>query len=135
MHGGMAAKYKKGHKKRGGTPQTTGLYSRYLRDPEEKRVYKDAEVDNLDEEIRIAKAKLSWAIRKHRDAPDGGVITARSSGVGGDSTKIQLWIDIVERHLDNVRKLVATRASIRSNTQPDEDLKGYEEWVAANRSQ
>lgn len=134
MHGGGKVRFVPGSKHRNNTPQKHGLYSKFIRNKDERRIYRRADVDKIDDEIRVAKAKLAWSLRQHMRQPDGGVVVSESNGPQGSSTKIMLWIEIVERHLDNVRKLVATRAALKGLKEEDEDLETYEQWLANNKS-
>ncbi len=109
MHGGAKAKIPPGDPRRGGAAVATGIYARHLHDdsPVRLRAYLDAKVGDLDEEIRVAKAYLAWAIEQHQLDPDSG-----PEVTSGRITSYRLWETIVGEHQDKVRKLELARSKI-----------------------
>lgn len=131
VHGGPNERAAPGDPMRPGRPPVLGLYSKFVL-PEERDAYTRAPVGTLDEEIRLAKAKLAWAQQQHRRDPNGGTEVEY-----GGRTKIRLWADVVREHLDNVRKLELGRAQIDSLNpagDPSDALPEHEAWLEATRS-
>lgn len=128
FHGGAKAKIPPGDPGRGGAAVKHGLYAKFLRDPDEKRVYAEARALDLEEEVRVAKGKLAWTLKKHAKDPDGGVVV----GVTEHGDRIKPWIEIVQAHLDNLRKLVLALKEIGQYGHDDE-LETYEEWLKSAR--
>jgi hypothetical protein len=109
MHGGAKAKIPPGDPRRGGAAVTTGIYSKYLRPdtPVTIDAYLAAKVGDLDEEIRVAKAYLAWAIEQHQGDPLGGIQYSF-----GRVQSWRSWETIVGEHQDKVRKLELARSKI-----------------------
>lgn len=130
FHGGGKAKFPPGDPRRGGVERRTGLYARHL-PPEQLEAFDAAALGNLDQEIRLAKANLDWAVQRWTEDPLGGVVTTR----GDKSITERLWVDIVREHGEHVRKLEAARAVILAGEPPpNENVEAYEIWRASAKT-
>ncbi len=108
MHNGDAQVAPPGHPRRGGAPEQHGLYSRHLK-PEQREAFDRARLGSLDDEIRLAKAKLDWATRKWAQDEDGGLVTMR-----GEAEVIRPWTDVVGEWEERVRRLELARQQLLS---------------------
>jgi len=115
---------------KGGPPIKHGLYARHLT-PEMLEAFKAATVDTLDPEIRLAKAKLDWAVGKWVGDPDGGVIT--SDGPRG--TGFLPWAEVVRMHQESVAKLIESRAKHCKVDPGSRPLTTYKTWLKARQGQ
>jgi hypothetical protein len=93
------------------------MYSRHLNGPL-LAAYEKAEVGTLSYDIKVAKAKLDWALEKWRADPDGGPVTSQSESTSeagsSSSTTRKLWSDIVESHHKTVKDLERAHHEITS---------------------
>jgi hypothetical protein len=128
MHGGNQHKLPEGQ--RGGAKPTSFLYRRHLH-ASEREAFDAAAVDSIDDEIRLAKANLDAAVKAWAADPRGGVVQSR-----GDSViRERLWFDIVREHVECVAKLLRTRIAMGLGSGGgEEDIDGYESWLAAQRA-
>lgn len=115
MHGGTAQLTPLGDPRRGGRPVTTGLYVRHLR-TSILEGFQGARPGTLDDEIRLAKALLDWAVEKFIANPTGGIpIHVSSDSSLPNSRKVvtfKPWTEVVAMHEDRVRRLEEARARI-----------------------
>jgi hypothetical protein len=98
-------------------PPTSFLYRRHLRG-EEAAAFDAAPLGKLDDEIRLAKANLDAVVAKSREkgAADGIVISR------GKVTSYRLYTDIIQDHLDHIRRLEEGRRKLLD--QSFDDAKG-----------
>ena len=84
----------------------------------------------LDDEIRLARAKLDWAVAQWVADPKGGAPVYLRTSDGGRQVRVRLWSDVVGEHLNTVRKLFVARAKFQHATSPEDDLMQYDVWLA-----
>ncbi len=116
-HGGAKARIPRGDRRRGGPNGHCGIYRRWLTD-EEKDCYDETLLGNLDDEIRVVKAKLAWIVKTHSANPEGGIKVEARKGTGV-SVKMVPYIEIAEQLTDQVRRLELARAKLRDYELPD----------------
>lgn len=107
-HGGFQQALPRGDPRRGGRPVTTGLYARHLT-PDMLAAFNAAGPGSLDDEIRLAKSKLDWAVAKWQAAPLGGVPVNAAK----DRVTIKPWVEIVLQIAALVRRLEGTRMALK----------------------
>jgi hypothetical protein len=101
------------HGAKGGRPPVHGLFSkRLVRGVED--VYAAGAEQNLDEEIRAARALLAWALEQHAANPRGGPRPGRKGAIP------RLWVDIAQAYLETVRRLLEAKARIKALSRDDE---------------
>ncbi len=130
-HGGAKARIPRGDRRRGGPDGHCGIYRRWLTD-EEKDCYDETLLGNLDDEIRVVKAKLAWIVKTHSANPEGGVKVEARKGTGV-SVKMIPYIEIAEKLTDQVRRLELARAKLRDHELPDDSI--TEEGTVAGDSE
>ncbi|MCP3998860.1 MAG: hypothetical protein GY722_27880 [bacterium] len=117
-HGGAKAQIPRGDRRRGGPDGHCGIYRRWLTD-EEKDCYDETLLGNLDDEIRVVKAKLAWIIKVHSANPEGGIKVEARKGTGV-SVKMIPYIEIAEQLTDQIRRLELARAKLRDHELADD---------------
>lgn len=126
LHGGA---------KGSGRPPTHGLYREVLTD-EERAQYDDAPVQGLDDEIRLCKVKLAGLVKEHSLKPQGGVGIEAKNIAGQRYVKIVPYIELVEKYLGQLRRLMLARATLLGqDPPPNGGLKDYEAWLAARKAE
>lgn len=105
-----------------------GLYARHLT-PELLAAFRAAKIDSLDDEIRLAKAKLDWAVAQWMDDPTGGIKKRESTGGPTYSESWIPWVEIVRLHQDGLMRLIECRAK-HCNVEPgSKPLTTYKVWL------
>jgi hypothetical protein len=103
------------------------LYSRHL-DEERAKVFEEAgnQIDSLDDEIRLAKTNLDWAVEKLQADPTGGIIVQD----GEKGTRIRTWYDLCLEHMEKIRRLVHTKTDLLRMPNPKlRELDTYQVWL------
>lgn len=98
-HGGLQQKLagqRKVDPRVGGRPPIHGLYAKRIH-PSVQEVYDAAGSGDLDEELKVARSNLAFALDKFQRAA---------------AAKSAYWLNIVGEHLDHVRKLEFARSAI-----------------------
>ena len=116
-----------GERDPGYPPIKHGLYIRHLK-PELQEAFNAAKLDSLDSEIRLAKAKLDWAVKQWQEDPLGGVVTNT-----GAVCRIQTWDEIVRLHQESVARLTETRAKHCSHEAGSKPLTTHKAWLKARQ--
>lgn len=113
----------------GMTPSKAGaMYSKYLTE-EEKALYEDVKIGELDDEIRLAKVHLARAVRLKEEAEINGpqmnlskkVITTNESGKEevSEERKPFDYDAIIETRMARVEKLERTRKELLASNNKD----------------
>jgi len=104
------------------------MYSKYLSD-EEKGLYSNVKLGELDDEIRLAKVQLARAVRLKEEEPNAmvtgkKVITTRDSGAEEVSveTRPRDYDGIIETRLARVERLERTRKDLLASMDKDMTL-------------
>lgn len=92
-----------------GRPPTHGLYAKRIL-KSSLDVYDRSDAVGIDEEIRVARANLAWALEKQKADPDGGVPIASLKDRG--VRRIRPWFDIVREYVETIRRLLEAKAKI-----------------------
>ncbi len=113
MHGGGSQLQAKNGKKPKGGRIKHGLYAKHL-PPDLVADFKQAQVDSLDEEIRLAKAKLSWAVQQWAADTTGGLRKSESWSHDEDGRTLTSetwipWTEVVRMHQETVNRLTHTK--------------------------
>jgi len=118
-----------------GRPQKHGIYARHIKDRETSEDYAAATVGSLDDEIRVVKALLAWAIRNQWGSKSGGLaetITTKSANKttrAHKTVRVRSYLDTVGELADRVRRLELAREKLTEPGGTDEPMQEYREWV------
>jgi hypothetical protein len=124
----------------GGAPRKNGLYAKRIVDSVVDVYHAAAEeAGRLDEELRVARANLAWALEQQKAKPNGGapVNVSRKQDGSVEITRIRPWFDIVREHTETIRRLEEAKSKIESSGiggDADEDMEAYEAWLARQSS-
>ncbi len=121
-------------KPKGGARAKHHLYSRHLT-PEMLEAWNAATPDTLDPEIRLAKAKLDWAVQQWVDDPTGGLKKSRADGALTVSESWVPWSEVVRLHAANVAKLIETRDKHCKVDPGARPLATYKAWMKKRQGQ
>jgi hypothetical protein len=135
MHGGKNERAEPGDPVRGGRPPITGYYSKYLREGM-RLAYDDAQavIGSLDDEIKVARAYLTWAIERHQENPAGGeaISVAKNTEGGTVRVRMRFYSDIVADLIDRIRRLELSREALKHGAGGDDSrgaLRGFMDRV------
>ncbi len=134
--GGSQLQSRAGIKPKGGPPIKHGLYARHL--PSGMLdAFRAAHTDSLDQEIRLAKAKLDWAVQQWSDDPLGGVRKGETRDeLGGLKSETWIpWTELVRAHAETVNRLTHTKWRHGKQDPGSKPMLTHKAWLKKRQGQ